>query len=75
MLSLARYNMNRHIFRVNANLHILRISLQRNQKATVRSHGCSGYIVVDFLIMEQQSSSNIKILMKSYIEFESTIKP
>lgn len=69
--------MNRHILRVNANLHILRISLQRNQKRKDSSHGCSGYIVVYFIIMEEQSSSNtalrVKILMKLYTEFESTI--
>lgn len=70
--------MNRHILRVNANLHILRISLQRNKKPKVSSHGCSGCIVVYFIIMEEHSSSNtalcVKILMKSYTEFESTIK-
>lgn len=68
--------MRRHILRVNANLQILRISLQRYQKPKVRSHGCSGTLY--FIIMEQDSSSNtaphLKILMKSYIEFEFTKK-
>lgn len=55
MFSLARQNMNRHILRVNDNLHILRISLPRNQKPKGSSHGYSGYIVIYFIIMEQRS--------------------